>query len=624
MALRGAGVSGAPGSLTAGDLDRLKARYAEERAKRLRPDGNDQYVRLEGTLAHYLEDPYLPVVERPAVTDHVDVAVVGAGFSGLLAGARLREAGVARIRLLDKTGDVGGTWYWNRYPGAQCDTASMVYLPLLEETGHVPTEKYVHAPEILEHCRRIARQFSLYDDALFHTEVTRLCWDEAASRWRVATSRGDDFTADYVVLGIGPLHVPKLPGIPGIEAFTGHTFHTSRWDYAYTGGGPDNEPMDRLADKSVAIIGTGATAVQVVPQLARAAGRLYVFQRTPSSVDVRGNHPLDPEWFTSVATPGWQRRWMENFAANQTAGMPPEDLVQDGWTDIARRIRAKILELPAGELTAEAMLAAFEASDFEKMEEIRARVDHVVGDPATAEALKAWYRQLCKRPCFHDEYLDAFNRDNVELVDTAGKGVERLTPRGVVAGGVEYPVDCVIFASGFEVGTPYERRAGFELVGRDGETLSAHWASGTRSLHGVFVHGFPNAFLIQVAQGGNLLSNVPHNLEVSATTIAAVIRRATELGANEVEVTAAAEEDWMTLLRSGVRMMGAADCTPGYYNNEGHPEAGDPDGWRGHPQGPVAFFRHVAAWRDEGFEGLEFRGAHRVSVGDAPRESVAP
>ena len=593
--------------MTAVDVPALKRKYAEERAKRLRPDGNDQYLRLTGQLAHYLDDPYTPVVERAPATDHVTVAIVGGGFAGMLTAARLVEAGIDDVRILDKAGDFGGTWYWNRYPGAQCDTASFVYMPLLEETKHMPTEKYAHASEILEHCRRIGAHYGLYDRAMFHTEVTALEWDEDSTRWTVRTNRGDAFTAQFVALGTGPLHVPKLPGIPGIETFKGHSFHTSRWDYEYTGGDPAGAPLDRLGDKRVAIIGTGATAVQCVPHLARACGTLYVFQRTPSSVDVRGNAPTDPLWFEGIAAPGWQREWMENFAANQTAAMPETDLVMDGWTDIARRIRAKVMALPPGELTPERMLAAFEDSDFEKMEEIRSRVDEIVADKATAQRLKAWYRQLCKRPCFHDEYLQAFNEPSTHLIDTDGRGVERITEGAVVVAGVPYEVDCIIYGSGFEVGTPYTRRAGFDMVGRGGRTLSTHWANGMRSMHGVHTHGFPNAFFVQFTQGANLISNVPHNLVDSAATIACVVGHSTSGGYAEVEVTADAEEAWMELLRSGVTILGSGECTPGYYNNEGQP-AKEQDSWRGYPQGAVAFFSYIDGWRRSGtFEGLEFR-----------------
>ena len=593
------------------DKEALRAKYRAERDKRLRPDGNDQYIRIEGRLSHYLDDPYRPVAPREPKTDHVDFAFVGGGFAGLLTCARLREAGVESVRVIEKGGDFGGTWYWNRYPGAMCDTASLVYMPLLEETGHMPTEKYAHGPEILAHSRRIAERFDLYRDVLFHTEVTDLAWDEPRSAWTVRTNRGDEFTARFVGLGLGPLHVPKLPGIPGLESFAGHSFHTSRWDYAYSGGDPAGAPMIGLRDKRVAVIGTGATAVQCVPELARDCLRLYVFQRTPSSVDARDNAPTDPDWFASIATPGWQQRWLENFTDNQAGGFADEDLVQDGWTDIARRIRGRILALPPDQLTIENMQAAYEDADFEKMEEIRARVDAIVDDAKTAERLKAWYRQLCKRPCFHDEYLQAFNRPNVELVDTDGQGVQRITPHAVVANGVEYEVDCIIYASGFEVGVGFDfvGRAGFDVRGRGGVTLASSWADGMRSLHGTHVHGFPNLFLVQPAQGANLISNIPHNLSESARTIAILVRHMLDRGCRDVEVTKEAEDAWVELLLTGPGMLIISpDCTPGYYNNEGHLDDPRIKYFVGYPMGASAYFKYLDEWRGTGrFDGLAFR-----------------
>ena len=591
------------------DKAALLKKYIEERDKRLRADGNAQYLQLKGQLAHYLEDPYTPFIEREPKTDHVTFAFVGGGFAGLVTGARLVEAGVTDVRIVEKGGDFGGTWYWNRYPGAQCDTASMVYMPLLEETGHMPTEKYAHAPEILAQCQRIGRQYGLYDNALFHTEVEDLSWDEANARWVIKTNRGDAFTASFIGLGTGPLHVPKLPGIPGIESFKGHSFHTSRWDYGYTGGDPSGAPMEKLADKRVAIIGTGATSVQAVPHLAPACKELYVIQRTPSSVDVRANAPIDPDWFSGIATPGWQRRWLENFTANQAGGNAEEDLVQDGWTDLSRRIRARIGLLPREDLTPQKMLAAYEDSDFEKMEEIRARVDSIVGDGETAQKLKAWYRQLCKRPCFHDAYLAAFNTPGTRLIDTDGQGVEKITEKGFVVAGVEYEVDCIIYASGFEVGTEYKRRAGFDLTGRDGLKLSQAWGEGMKSKHGLHVHGFPNAFFVQPTQGANLISNVPHNLTESGRTIAVIVRFALDQDARQVEVTQEAQDAWVELLLSGMgRMMGAADCTPGYYNNEGKDPGPAARLNVGYPAGPTAYFNYLDGWRNSGeFEGLAFR-----------------
>jgi cyclohexanone monooxygenase len=591
------------------DKHALLRKYLHERDKRLRPDGLDQYIRLDGYFPDYQEDPYTPRTERAPKTDHRTVVFIGGGLAGLINGARLKQAGVAGVRIVEKGGDFGGAWYWNRYPGVQCDTASLIYLPLLEETGHIPTEKYAHGPEILEHCQRIGKHFGLYDDALFHTEVTDLEWDRTRSRWIVRTNRGDEMTAQFVAMGVGPLHVPKLPGIPGIRDFAGHSFHTSRWDYGYTGGDSLGAPMDKLAGKRVAIIGTGATAVQCIPHLARACRELFVFQRTPSTVDVRDNRPIDPEWFAAIATPGWQQHWMENWAANLLGGTAQTDLVRDNWTAFARRIRFRVTALAPRDRTDATVAAIAEDVDFELMEEIRARVDSVVTDPRTAQRLKAWYRRLCKRPCFHDEYLDAYNRPNTHLVDTDGKGVERITETGVVAAGREYEVDCVIYASGFEVGTRFTPRAGYDMTGRGGVTLSGYWAQGMRTMHGIHVHGFPNAFFAQPFQGANMLFNFPHDLAESAKTITAVIRHALNNGFAEVEVTRQAEDAWINLLLTGPESgWTSPDCTPGYYNYEGR-DAGPWGKLRvGYPGGPLAYFSRIDQWRRAGtFAGLEFR-----------------
>jgi cation diffusion facilitator CzcD-associated flavoprotein CzcO len=594
------------------DREALRVRYRQERAKRLRPDGNAQYIEPTGRFASLLDDPFTARVDRKPCADEVAVAFIGGGFAGLCTGARLKQAGITDFRIIDGAGDVGGVWYWNRYPGAMCDTAAMVYLPLLEETGHMPSMKYVFAPEIFAHAQRIARQFGLYEKALFSTAVTRLEWDDGASRWIIHTDRGDRIRARFVAMGTGPLHRPKLPGIPGIDTYAGHWFHTARWDYPYTGGDPDGAPMTKLADKRVGVIGTGATAVQCIPPLGRDAKELFVFQRTPSSIDVRNNHPIDPAWFKTLK-PGWQREWLMNFATLQTGGFADEDLVHDGWTDIAIRVRDRVVADMGGSgsiLDMAAIQKAFEDSDDEKMTEIRMRVDAIVKDPKTAAALKPWYRQLCKRPCFHDEYLQTYNRPNVRLVDTDGQGVERIDAGGVWVAGVHYPVDCLVFASGFEFATDYARRSGFETIGRGGRTLSAHWADGMRTMHGIHVHGFPNLFIVGLAQGANLISNITQNLADTGTTVATILRHALDVGATEVEVTRSAEDEWVELIeRSPQGFLGNPDCTPGYYNNEGG-EFGRRERLNvsGYPMGPVAFFQAVDEWRRSGtFAGLTFK-----------------
>ncbi|WP_448579612.1 flavin-containing monooxygenase [Thermaurantiacus sp.] len=580
------------------DPDALRARYRAERDKRLRPDGNDQYVEVKGRFAHFLEDPYTPVTPRAPLNDRFDVLVVGGGFGGLLAAARLREAGVASLRVVEKAGDFGGTWYWNRYPGAACDIESYIYLPLLEEMGFMPSRKYARAAEILDYSRRIARHYGLYDDALLSTEVTRMDWDDAAERWVVTTNRGDALRPRFVVLANGPLNRPKLPGIPGLERFAGHSFHTSRWDYAYTGGHAEGG-LNRLSDKVVGIIGTGATAVQCVPHLAEGAKHLFVFQRTPSSIDVRADRPTDPDWAASLA-PGWHQKRMDNFNILVSGGWQDEDLVADGWTDIIRNlgiIARRRAEREGGAVDPRELV---QLADFRKMESIRARVDAIVQDPKTAEALKPWYNQFCKRPCFHDEYLAAFNRPNVTLVDTDGKGVEAITERGVVANGVEYPLDCLIFATGFEVGTAYERRAGTEIHGRGGTTLQQKWADGCRTLHGMTVNGFPNMLLMSHIQSA-FTANYPHALGEQARHAAFLVAEALKRGATRMEPTPEAEAAWAAEIAEAALDMRAFQeaCTPGYYNNEGQPNAWL-QSFGSYGRGSMAFFELTRRWREAG------------------------
>ncbi|GAC1530472.1 MAG: NAD(P)/FAD-dependent oxidoreductase [Acidimicrobiales bacterium] len=594
------------------DPDVLRVRYREERDKRMRPDGNEQYVEVSAEFTQYVDDPYVePGYTRAPLFDDVDVAVIGAGFGGLLVAARLREAGVRRIRMIDKAGDVGGTWYWNRYPGAMCDVESYIYLPLLEELGYIPKHKYTFAHDILEHSSANARNFELYDDACFQTGVTELRWDEETARWVITTDRGDRFTATFVAMANGPLSRPKLPGIPGIETFRGHTFHTSRWDYGYTGGDSDGT-LTNLADKRVGIIGTGATAIQCVPHLGRWSERLYVFQRTPSSVDVRGNRPTDPAWAATLA-PGWQRERMENFNTLVSGGDQDVDLVQDGWTDIFRNltgIAAKQASRRLGRrLSPEERAELMEMADFRKMEQVRARAERTVEDPRTGEALKPWYRQFCKRPCFHDEYLPTFNRPNVTLVDTNGRGVERLTSNAVVVDGTEYEVDCLIFATGFEVGTTFTRRAGYDVIGRDGVTLSEKWADGLRTLHGLQTHGFPNCFFLGFTQTA-VTVNVPHALDEQARHVTYIVDEVRRRGARTVEATVGAEQAWLDEMREkarlGVRFF--RECTPGYYNNEG--QVGNPNGFFAgtYGAGPVRFFEILKEWRSDGhLSGVEVR-----------------
>jgi len=591
---------------TAEELDfdpgALREKYAAERAKRLRADANNQYREITGQFAHHNVDPYVePGFTRPARQEEIDVLIIGGGFGGMLAAVRLQEVGITSFRIIEKAGDFGGTWYWNRYPGAQCDVEGYLYLPLLEELNYIPKERYSFAPEIFAHAQRIGKHYKLYERACFQTKVNEARWDEEAGRWTVITDRGDEFKARFVIMSSGPLNKPKLPGIPGIENFKGYTFHTSRWDYNYTGGDTTGG-LHKLHDKRVGIIGTGATAIQCIPHLGEHAKQLYVFQRTPSSVDERNNTPTNPEWAKTLK-PGWQYYRNRNFTALLDGVQLEGDEVRDKWTSPLKKL-SDLLNSKSGDISAEEKAALAEIADFQKMNEIRARVSSTVKDPATAEALKPWFGQWCKRPTFNDEYLPTFNRPNVKLVDTNGEGVDRVTEHGVVMDGVEYEVDCLIFATGFEVGTAYTRRAEFAMYGRNDVSLADYWAKGMRTFHGFLSCGFPNCFHMGLTQTG-LTANFTYMLDNQAKHVAQLITLVNKSNAKSIEPTPEVEAQWVKLV-TGPNMMTKYQsvCTPGYYNGEGTNE-GQGFLQAVYPQGALAFYDMLAKWREQGdFAGL--------------------
>ncbi len=591
------------------DTDALRAKYALERDKRLRSDGNEQYVEVSGDLSTFEVDHYAAqTIERDALNDKVDAVVVGGGFGGIMAAARLRQAGLRDVRIIEKGSRLGGTWYWNQYPGAQCDIESYVYLPLLEEVGILPSERYARAPEILEYAQAMASHFRVAESALTQTVVTEVTWNESDEYWTVRTNRDDSLRARFVVMCTGPLHRPKLPGVKGIEGFAGHSFHTSRWDYDYTGGNSLGG-LSGLEGKKVAIIGTGATAIQIVPHVAASAEHLYVFQRTPSSVDLRNNAPTNREWARSLQ-PGWQRERIQNFNAHISGQPGPVNLVNDGWTDLMDKVIAIFRDDPK---TAEgkSLEQIVELANLVKMQEIRHRVDNTVLNPSVAESLKPYYGLFCKRPTFNDEYLDTFNRANVTLVDTDGQGVDRISEGAVVAQGVSYDVDCIIYATGFEVGTTYERRSGFDVIGRDAQSLGAKWDEvGIRTLHGMHSHQFPNLFVISQFQGG-WTANYTQLLEEAANHVGFIVKHMLSSGHSIIEADRNAEHEWAELIAAnavnGTGGIGGTNCTPGYYNNEGRPLDGPAYG-APYGFGSIAFFALMQQWRQSGeFDGVTFR-----------------
>lgn len=548
------------------DADRLRRKYREERDKRLRPEGNDQYIDTKDRFADYAEDPHVsPGFVREPISESVDVVVVGGGFSGLLSANGFLKAGVTDIRVIEKGGDFGGTWYWNRYPGCQCDVESYTYLPLIEDYGKMPTQKYAPQAEILEHAKNLGRSLGLYDKSYFQTGVKSIRWNAATARWIVSTDRNDVIRARFVSLATGILHRPKLPGIPGIESFKGHSFHTSRWDYAYTHGN-DQGNLTGLADKRVAIIGTGASAAQAIPHLGASAKHLYVVQRTPAAVDARENKPTDAGWWKSLE-PGWWERRARNFDGFLIGAPQKEDLIRDGWTTVW----ARMADAARSGDSPEEQKRRRQLADYEKMEQIRGRIDSIVEDPVTAEALKPYFNWMCKRPLFVDGYFETFNRPNVTLINTGGKTLDRVTEDAIVFDGVACPVDCIIYASGFDTAAPADRCGGFDLIGADGRTLTESWKGGMRTVLGMFVHNFPNLGIINGLKQAAITWNITFMMRKQAEHLAQVVKKCLDGGVNYFEAKPNAEDEWKaTLIRKASVDEGfLRDCTPGYYNNEG-------------------------------------------------------
>ncbi|HEY9312506.1 NAD(P)/FAD-dependent oxidoreductase [Williamsia sp.] len=573
------------------DVDKvaLREKYLFERDRRLRPEGQQQYLEAEGEFADFYEgDPHMPVVPREPITDEIEVVVLGGGLAGLIAAHRLQESGVTDFKIIELGGDFGGVWYWNRYPGIQIDSDAYCYLPLLEETGYMPKEKFSKGDECFEHAQRIGKHFNLYDHAIFHTLIQSLQWDNEINRWQIKTNRGDEVRARFVVMCQGPYNRPKLPGIPGIKDYKGHTFHTARWDYDYTGGNLHGG-LDKIADKKIAVIGTGSSGIQAIPHLAKGAKHLTVFQRTPSYIFERANYPTDPEWVKSLE-PGWRAARQRNFHNAAFAFYSPgePDLICDGWTEVSRNLAAKLnatenFEGWAALADPATFMELKEDEDYKAMERLRQRVESIVEDPTTAEALKPYYRNMCKRPVFNDEYLPTFNRDNVTLIDVSEtKGVERITEKGIMVDGVEHEFDCIVFASGFEITTALDRQYDIApFAGTNGTSLYDHWGKGFRTLHGIMANGFPNHFATGFIQGG-VTAATTLMYEQQADHIAYIIKEASERGVTYVEPTPEAEEGWVQTVRqhSVDNSTFTSECTPGYYNSEGEPNGrsflGDP------------------------------------------------
>ncbi|MBV1906124.1 MAG: NAD(P)/FAD-dependent oxidoreductase [Pseudomonadales bacterium] len=535
-----------------------QAKYREFKEAR---SGAADYIALEGEFSKYMEDVYSEaMIERESLTDECEVLVVGAGFAGLLLWHKLSQAGFKDVRFCEKGGDVGGTWYWNRYPGIACDVESYSYLPLLEETGYIPTMKFASGFEIMEYCQIMAEKFGFYDHCLFHTTVEETKWDDSTGRWVVSTDRGDKMKAKFVVIANGILTTPKLAKIDGMETFKGDAFHTSRWDYKVD-----------LAGKRVGIIGTGATAVQAIPELSKIVKELYVFQRTPSSIDVRDQRATTEEEIETWSNePGWARARRARFA--KMSSLRDAVLADDDFLSGDNEPTTTKPNEDMAHLSPEEWMKAQLDSNFQTMEQIRARVDAIVEDPKTAAALKPYYSYGCKRPAFHDEYLPVFNKPHVTLVDTAPRGVSKINEKGVVHEGVEYPLDVLLYATGFQ----WMATSTFDMIiGRDGVSLNEKWSDGgTRTFLGIQSKGFPNMFVITGPQGGGGSFNFTEIIDDHCSYVLWMLEKMRENGADVVDVKSAPEKAYADHCRDvDVATAPLRDCIS-YYDHEGKAEPG--------------------------------------------------
>ncbi|KAJ5827284.1 hypothetical protein N7447_004047 [Penicillium robsamsonii] len=577
-------------------LTQMKSRYEEERKKRLRHDGNAQFIEVakSAQYEHFADDPWVePTSIQPLQTKfpekRSEILIIGAGWGGIQNAVRMVEDGIPAedIRIIDPAGGFGGTWYWNRYPGLMCDIESYTYLPYLEETGYVPKHRYSQGEEIREYANLVVQKWGLGDCAAFQTQAQKIVWDDDAKEWLVdliqrrkgQSPESLQIRSRFVTIAAGVLNWPKLPNIPGILDYQGDMFHSARWAYHVTGGSPKDPVLAKLKDKKVVIIGTGATAVQIVPQLAKWCKHLYVIQRTPASVDVRDQQETDEEWFRKevAQSNGWQRERMRNFHQHFTLGkMPAVNLVNDGWTRAPGLVGLTgYTEGPKTPEEIPAYTARLVEIDAPRQKRIHARVDEEVKDPFTAEKLKPWYPVWCKRPLFHDDYLKTFNQDNVTLIDTDGNGIDRMTADSLVIDDKSYQVDVVVFATGFlapPAGTPSEK-SNMSIIGLNGVSMSEEWPRfGPTTLHGAIDVKFPNLFLCgpqQASTSGNYRFNLDEYAKHISYILTEAKRRAGGVQFVVAPSTEAAEDWGMQLMMHSAPMGVAIGCTPGYFNLEG-------------------------------------------------------
>lgn len=481
-----------------------------------------------------------PTNERSRVRKEFDAVVVGAGFSGLYMLHRLRDTLGLSARVFEAAEDVGGTWYWNRYPGARCDSESYFYSfsdrlseELLQEWTW--TERFAAQPEILSYLKHVADRFDLYKDIRFGTRVVAAEYADATGRWLVRTDDGEQVTATFLITAVGCLSTTNLPDFPGRDGFRGAWYHTGLWPH---------EGVD-FTGQRVAVIGTGATAVQAIPEIAQQAAHVYVMQRTANYDIAGGNRPMDAEDGREIKAKYrqiWQTTRETGFGfpyhtADRTAMSVSDEQRQqifaEAWERGGFRLGTTFNDLLLDEEANET------AAEF-----LRARIRERVHDPEIAELLSPRdHPFFTKRPPLENGYYETFNRDNVTLVNVRQAPIQEITETGVRTADAEYEVDSIVYATGFDAMTGTLFKLG--IRGRHGLGLREKWAHGPSSYLGLTTHGFPNLFMITGPQSPSVLSNMPVSIEQHVDWITACVRYLRDRGMDTIEPLPAAEEDWV-------------------------------------------------------------------------------
>jgi cyclohexanone monooxygenase len=549
------------------------------------------------------EQQKLPATDTTKGSTDFDAIVVGAGFAGLYMLHRLRSMGL-RVRVFETASDVGGTWYWNCYPGARCDVESMEYSYQFSEELQQEwewTERYATQPEILRYIHHVADRFDLRRDVQLETRVTATTFDEAIGRWTVETDDGKRATARYCVMATGCLSARNVPNIKGLNSFAGALYHTGAWPH---------EEID-FTGKRVGVIGTGSSAIQCIPEIAKQAAQVHVFQRTPAYSVPAHNRPLDPAEQAAIKAeyPAFRARAKQNRAGILfTVG--EKSIFEVSAEERQREFEERWAKGGIPFLGAYAdIFESIEANDI-AAEFIRSKIRSIVKDPAIAELLCPHTIAGCKRLCVDTDYFATYNRPNVDLVDVRTNPIEEITPNGVKVGGQLYEVDVLILATGFDAMTGALSR--IDIRGKGGRKLTDKWADGPRSYLGVALAGFPNLFTITGPGSPSVLSNMLPSIEQHVDWIADCIEYMREQKLDRIEATQTAEDDWVAHVQEVANASVYPSCDSWYLgaNIPGKPRVFAPY---------IGFPQYVAKCDDiarNGYRGFEFSRTREMALAE--------